>query len=163
MNFLFDKFGHERVTCCNVRRPLLRYLHIVFLITHNIFFVSFSLSWHRLKFYHLSIIVPQSQNWEAFPKYHLILQIIRNMIISDIILSFHCHYISTHLKAHINDNIIYRSVSMYKNRPSAKFKVVGEGNIKLLQSFMTGRTNRWSFMGGRFILKGTLGEREMRG
>ena len=74
-----------------------------------------------------------------------------------------CHYISTHLKVHANDNIICRSISMYKYRSSAKFKVVGDRTIKLLQSFITGRTNRRSFMGGRFNLKGTLSEREMRG
>ena len=50
-------------------------------------------------------------------------------IIQDVISN--CHYVSTHLKVHANDNIIYRSVSTYKNRPSAKFKMVGDRNIKL--------------------------------
>ena len=60
-------------------------------------------------------------------------------IIRDVISN--CQYISTHLKVHANDNIIYRSVYTYKNRPSAKFKVVGDRNIKLLQSFMTDWNN----------------------
>ena len=67
-----------------------------------------------------------------------------------------CHYISTHLKVHANDNIICRSVYMYKNRSSAKFKVAGNRNIKLLPSFMTGRTDRRSFMGIDLFSKGHL-------